>query len=87
MAKKRNGTNSEVLVPAPGTTPTNLMPCPQNRSKPTFPYKDSSTTVSSDVMGAALVGDIYNYPRRLEKHRQALTKMRNGQPTLAFLER
>jgi len=62
------------------------MPYTENGSKPDFPYKGLATKNSSDVMGAALDGDIYNYPRRLEKHRQALAKMRNGQLTLAFLD-
>jgi len=31
-------------------------------------------------------GDLYNYPRRLEKNRQALAGMKNGQTTLAFLD-
>ena len=31
-------------------------------------------------------GDLYNYPRRLEKNKEALAKMKNGQTALAFLD-
>jgi len=37
-------------------------------------------------MGAGKNDDLCNYPRRLEKNKQALAKMENGQVALAFLD-
>jgi len=62
------------------------MPYPRNTSKTDFPFKEMKTKNSSGHMDAGKNDDLYNYPRRLEKNKQALAKMRNGQVALAFLD-
>jgi len=62
------------------------MPYPKNQSKLDFPYKVLPTKICSGNMAAGINGDLRNYPRRLEKNKQALAEMKNGQVALAFLD-
>jgi integrase len=62
------------------------MPYPKKTSKLDFLFKEMKTKNGSGHMGAGKNDDLYNYPRRLEKNKQALAKMRNGQVALAFLD-
>ena len=85
MPKKGKGTDSQLLNPGRSTTITDLMPHPKNQSKPACPFKEMKTKNSSDHMDAGTNDDLYNYPRRLERDREALAKLPNGETALAFL--
>jgi len=62
------------------------MPYPKNVSGASFPYIGSVTDNLRESVTATASQDIYNYPRRLEKHREALARMRNGPLVLNFLD-
>jgi len=62
------------------------VPNPENTFKSAFAYIGSATYNLCESVTATTNRDVYNYPRRLEKNKEAIAKMRNGLVSLNFLD-